>query len=222
MAFLHRCRHLAMAGALGAFVATAGGIGAWLATGAPAAAAVPAGSDQADVQKAEDYLNSIKTLQARFMQVAPDGGTAEGTVYLSRPGRMRLEYDPPSPVLVVADGTFLIYYDKKLQQTSYLGLDSSPAGVLVQPDVKLNGGDLKVTKIAHPPGLMDITVTKKSDPAQGHITLVFTQSPFQLKQWQVTDQQGQITTVSLFDARSGVSLDKKLFVFNDPKFQELH
>lgn len=183
----------------------------------PAVAAVPASSDQEEIQKAETYLNGVTTLRARFMQVAPDGNTAEGTVFLSRPGRMRLEYDPPSPVLVVADGNFLIYYDKKLKQVSYVGLDSTPAGILVSPSIKLEGGDLTVTKVAHQPGVTNLTVIKAKDPAQGKITLVFTDSPFQLRQWQVTDQQGQITTVSLFDAQTGVSLDRDLFYFKDPR-----
>ena len=189
-----------------------------LALAGPAAAAVPASSDKAEIAKAEDYLNGVSTLRAHFLQVSPDGNTAEGTVYLSRPGHLRLEYDPPSPVLVIADGTFLIYYDKQLKQVSYVGLDSTPAGILVRPQVRLDGDDLKVTQVAHQPGVLDVTVIRKSDPGQGRITLVFTEQPFQLRQWQVTDPQGQVTTVSLFDAHSGIALNKDLFVFDDPRF----
>ena len=74
--------------------------------------------DRADVERAETYLNQITTLKARFLQLAPHGGQAEGTAYFSRPGRMRLQYDPPSPMLVVADGTFLIvsHNRKSLEQ----------------------------------------------------------------------------------------------------------
>lgn len=181
-------------------------------------AAPAAQDDEAEVRKAEDYLNAMHTLKAHFMQVSPDGGTAEGTVYLSRPGHMRLEYDPPAHALIVADGSWLIYYDKQLQQTSYTGLESTPAGVLLEPQVKLDGDDLEVTGVRHQPGLLEITVAKKSDSDQGRITLVFTNSPFQLKQWRVTDQQGQITLVALSDAHVDVSLDKDLFEFNDPQF----
>ncbi|PKU21792.1 LolA family protein [Telmatospirillum siberiense] len=183
----------------------------------PLSAAVPASAESADVEKAENYLNGITTFKAHFMQVNPDGATAEGTVYLWRPGRLRLDYDPPSPIEVVADGNFLIYYDKQLQQVSYLGLDSTPAGILVRPAIKLNGEDLKVTKVGHQPGIMNVTVIKAADPSQGRITLVFTESPFQLRQWQVTDPQGQVTTVSLFDASTGLTFDKDLFYFKDPK-----
>lgn len=188
-----------------------------LSLAGPLSAAVPASSEAADVEKAETYLNAIATFKAHFMQVGPDGGTAEGTVYLWRPGRMRLDYDPPSPIEVIADGNFLIYHDKQLEQVSYVGLDTTPAGILVRPSIKLNGEDLKVTKVGHQPGILNVTVIKAADPSQGRITLVFTESPFQLRQWQVTDPQGQVTTVSLFDAETGLSLDKDLFYFKDPK-----
>ncbi|HXP98136.1 MAG TPA: outer membrane lipoprotein carrier protein LolA [Telmatospirillum sp.] len=184
--------------------------------GGAVSAAAPAATDQAEIDRAEEYLNGVTTLKAHFMQVSPDGSTTDGTVYLSRPGRLRLDYEPPSPIQVIADGNFLIYYDKQLKQVSYLGLESSPAGVLVRAKVKLSGADLKVTKVAHQPGVLQVTVIRADDPGQGSITLVFTQSPFQLRQWQVTDPQGQITTVSLFDTELGVTLDKEMFYFKDP------
>ena len=193
-------------------------IGLVLALGGAAGAAAPVGNDQAEIAKAEAYLNGIGTLRARFMQVGPDGGTVEGTVYLSRPGHRRLEYDPPSPVLVIADGRFLIYYDKQLKQVSYVGLDSTPAGILVKPQIRLDGDDLKVARVGRQPGVLNITVVNKNDPGQGRITLVFTEQPLQLRQWQVTDPQGQMTTVSLFDAHDGLALNKDLFVFDDPNF----
>jgi outer membrane lipoprotein-sorting protein len=187
-----------------------------LSLGIPAVGAVTP-NDRPEIGKAEEYLNNVRTLKARFLQIGPDGSTAEGTVYLSRPGRMRLEYDPPSPILVVADGGWLIYYDSKLGQVSYLGLDSTPAGILVKPDVKLDGEDLKVTGISHKPGVMNLTVIRRKDPGEGQITMVFSEAPFQLRQWQVVDAQGQATTVSLYDAQTGMALDRELFHFVDPR-----
>src|SRR5208283_1591511 len=122
-----------------------------------------------------EYLNTIKTLKARFTQIAPSGDSIDGTIYLSRPGRMRLDYDPPSPIMVMANGNFLIYYDKQLKQVSYLDLESSIAGVLVRDRVQLDGEDLKLLKVSHAPGLTNITVTHRTDPSQGQITLVFTE-----------------------------------------------
>lgn len=175
-----------------------------------------AASEAQEIAKAETWLNQVKTLTARFLQASPDGGSVEGTVSLWRPGRLRLDYDPPSPILLIADGSWLIYYDRQLDQTSYVGLDSSPAGILVRADVRLDSGDLKLLKLGHQPGLLEITVAKRDDPGAGRITLVFTEAPFQLRQWRVVDPEGKTTTVSLFDARTGVELDPKLFEFHNP------
>jgi chaperone LolA len=181
----------------------------------PALALSPA--DQALVERANQYFDQVHTLKAHFVQAAADGAETEGTIYLDRPGKLRLEYAPPTPILVVAEGGTLVYYDSKLQQVSYVDLDSTMAGVLVRPEVKLDEGDLKVVAVGHQPGTDTITVTKRKDANQGRITLVFTQKPFELRQWQVVDQQGQTTVVTLYDAQSGLPLDAALFTFRDPR-----
>ena len=174
--------------------------------------------DKADIGRAEDYLNGITTLKARFLQISPNGTSVEGDAYLSRPGKLRLQYDPPSPLLVVADGTFLIVHDRQLDAPSYLPLDSTPAGILVRANVKLDGGDVAVSRVTRLPGVVRVSVVQAEDPNAGEITLVFSDAPFVLRQWQVRDAQNQVTTVSLFEAQTGLTLDSKLFQFQDPNF----
>ena len=172
--------------------------------------------DKADVGQAEDYLNTIKTMKARFTQISPAGDSVEGTIFLSRPGKMRLDYDEPSPIQVIATGKFLIYFDKQLKQVSYIDLESSIAGILVRDQVRLDGPDLKLVKITHAPDLLNITVTHRKDPSQGQITLVFTEHPFAMRQWKVVDAQNQLTTVSLYEPQQGIPLDNAMFKFEDP------
>ncbi|WP_235720827.1 LolA family protein [Magnetospirillum molischianum] len=172
--------------------------------------------DRADIARAEEYLNAITTLKARFLQTSPNGVSVEGDAYLSRPGRLRLQYDPPSPLLVVADGTFLIVHDRELGSPSYIPLGSTPAGILVQPNLRLTGGAVTVTRVVRLPGVVRISAVETEDSASGEITLVFSDRPFELRQWQVRDAQHQVTTVSLFESRSGLPLDAKLFKFVDP------
>jgi outer membrane lipoprotein-sorting protein len=192
-----------------------------MATAAGAAAAEPkaallSADDRADIARAEEYLNAITTLKARFLQTSPNGVSVEGDVFLSRPGRLRMQYDPPSPLLVVADGSFLIVHDRELGAPSYIPLGSTPAGMLVQPDLRLTGGAVTVTRVARLPGVVRISAVESEDPASGEITLVFSDRPFELRQWQVRDAQHQLTTVSLFESRIGLPLDPKLFKFIDP------
>lgn len=186
------------------------------AVAAPAFAAV-SDADQAIIKQANAYLDQVHTLKAHFVQNAADGSQSEGTIYLDRPGKLRLDYDPPSPIQVITKDNTLVYYDKSLQQVSYVDIDSTLAGVLVQPHVDLNGKDLEAIGVVHQPGTDRITVIKRGDPSQGKITLVFTEKPFELRQWQVVDPQGQITQVTLYDAQSGLSFDQELFVFHDPR-----
>lgn len=174
--------------------------------------------DRADIARAETWLNGFTTMKAHFLQIAGNGGQAEGTAFLSRPGRLRLQYDPPSPMLVVADGSFLIVYDRQLGDPSYIPLDSTPAGVLVREKVNLDGPDLMVTHVARHPGALVISLAQTEDNAAGELVLVFSDQPFALRQWRVIDPQGQITTVSLYDTQLGTPLDPKLFQFKDPKF----
>jgi len=181
----------------------------------PALALSPA--DQAVVGQAEQYFDQVHTLKAHFVQEAAGGGESEGTIYLDRPGKLRLEYAPPTPILVVTNGSDLVYYDSKLGQVSYVDLDSTMAGVLVRAQVQLDQGDLAVTKVAHQAGTVLVTVAKRKDPNAGRITLVFTEKPFELRQWQVVDQQGQTTNVTLYDAQTGLPLAPSLFIFQDPR-----
>lgn len=134
-----------------------------LAVAAPAFAFTQA--DQDEITRANAYFDQVHTLKAHFVQEAASGGETEGTIYLNRPGKLRLEYTPPTPILVVAKGGTLTYYDSKLGQVSYVDLDSTMAGVLVRQHVQLDGDDLKVTAVGHQPGTTTITVTKRADPS---------------------------------------------------------
>jgi outer membrane lipoprotein-sorting protein len=172
-------------------------------------------ADQADVKRVEDYLNALKTFRARFLQIDNSGGTAEGTLYLSRPGKLRVDYDPPNPNLLIANGSFLIHYDRQLKSPAYLSLDSSPAGMLVREHVALSG-DVAVLGVEHGPAVLRVTVAQTKDLRAGKVTFAFEERPFILTSWQVTDPQGAVTRIALSNPQSGVPLDPSLFVFRDP------
>ena len=193
-------------------------LGGLLGASANPAWAALSGADKADVARAEAYLNGISTLQARFLQIAPNGGASEGIAYLSRPGKLRLDYDPPVPIQIFGSENLLIYYDSKLKQVSHLPMGSTPAAFLVRPNVAFDGKDVSVTRVQRQPGVVAITLVQSKEPAAGEMTLIFSDAPFALRQWRVTDAQGAVTSVSLFDTRTGITFDRDLFVFRDPNF----
>ncbi len=173
-------------------------------------------SQKATLARVESYLNSIRTLRARFLQLADSGATADGEILISRPGLMKIEYAPPSPHLIVADGLFLIYHEKRLNQTSHLPLSGSLAGFLVRETIRLSG-DVTVTAFEQQKGVVRVALVKTSEPEAGTLTLVFSDEPLQLRQWTVTDGQGTMTRITLVDPQFGVPLDKKLFAFDPPE-----
>jgi outer membrane lipoprotein-sorting protein len=178
--------------------------------------------DQADVKRVQDYLNAIHTLQSRFQQVAGDGGNATGTIYLQRPGKMRIVYDDPTPILIVADGSDVYYWDKQLQQLQNATVDDTPAWFLLRPEIKLTG-DVTVTGFRRDPGVLRIAMTETTHPDQGNLTVVMSDRPLELRQWTVVDPQRKQVTVTLENPRYGVALEPTLFfwVHQDagPKFR---
>jgi outer membrane lipoprotein-sorting protein len=170
-----------------------------------------AGGDQAEVARVEQYLNSIRTLRARFVQVGTDG-TARGTFYLSRPGKMRLEYESPVTILLIANGGMLQQYDTRLGQGSYVALDSTPAGLLVADQIRLSGA-VTVVAVQRSEGALDIALVKTRDPRAGRITFSFQAQPLQLMRWSLVDGQGHMTRVSLEQVQVGIPLDNTLFQF---------
>ncbi len=181
------------------------------------AATPPGPADAADLARIQAYLNGIKTLHARFLQIAPGGQTSEGEVWLERPGRMRFQYDPPSPLLLVAGHGLVVFHDAQLNQTSNIPLGSTPLGLLLQDNIQLSG-DVTVTGIARAPGQIQLTLLRTAQPADGSLTLIFGDQPLMLRSWRVVDAQHQETRVSLFRAKLGGEFDQSLFTFIDPKF----
>lgn len=207
-------RALLLAGLLGPVVA----LGAVpRAAHAQARGIAPTPQDRADIARIEVYLDSVRSLQARFLQVAPDGRTSSGQAWLQRPGRMRFQYDPPSPFLLVAGNGLLVFHDAKLKQTSNIPLNSTPLGILLRENVRLSG-DVTVTGIGRLPGQLQVSLVRTASPADGVLTLVFADNPLTLRQWSVVDAQRQETRVTLHNVELGGRFDSKLFQFIDPRF----
>jgi outer membrane lipoprotein-sorting protein len=173
-------------------------------------------ADKADLDRIQAYLNGLKTETAEFSQEDSTGGQAHGKFYLSRPGKMRFEYDPPQQILMIANGDFLVYYDKEMQETSHIPVDSTPVGFFLADQISLTR-DVTVTDFQRSPGVFRVSVRQTSNPDQGELTMVFSDRPLKLEQWTVLDAQRHTVKVALGEVTTGVPIDPKLFVFKDPK-----
>ena len=169
------------------------------------------------LEKIEKYFNGIKSMQSDFVQSSTSGAFTQGTVSISKPNKMRLTYQPPTPVEIVADGEYLIFHDKKLGQVTHMDLDSNPAAFMLEENFTFKNSGLTVSEVTNEKGTIEVSVYKSEEPLNGRVRLIFRRNPFELKQWQVTDAQQIKTTVSLSNTKLNETLDDSLFVFKKPE-----
>ena len=191
-----------------------------VSSAAPGTALAQEAETRADMTpRIESYLNSITTLRARFLQISPTGDIARGTVLMSRPGKLRIDYDPPVPVLIVTEGSWLVLYDKELEASSYTSLDDSLAGFLVRPKIRLSG-DVMVRKTDRAKNVVRVTIVRRESPENGMLTLVFSEKPLMLRQWTIIDGRGGTTRVALENPVFNHKIDAKAFEFTPPQRED--
>ena len=203
--FLQRCP------AIGAALLLFCGIS--IATAAPAPALLTP-QDTLELQRIAAYLNGIRTMTADFQQVANNGAVSTGRLWISRPGRMRFQYNPPDPIVLLADATSVYYWDKQLDQVSKYDLRQTPAWFFLRDPISF-GPDVTVTQFEQVGNVVRVTIIETAQPDAGSLTLVFIENPLTLRQWIVVDQEGKTTAVSLSDLQFGMALDPRLFQYQD-------
>ncbi len=174
-----------------------------------------------EVARVEAWLEQLDTLQARFRQIGADGSVTQGVVYLDRPGRVRFEYDDPSPILIVADGTSVAVRDEALETTDRAPIRSTPLRWLLtrDPDLAASGA---VTEAGRVEQDFYVTVRDPEGELDGSLTLVFEDpdpdtavGAMSLKRWFAIDAAGGVTELQLMDPQLGERLDPRLFVLDD-------
>src|SRR5712671_2958453 len=182
------------------------------ATTSPAAAPRPAGgfdaTQRALVDRVSGYLSGLQTLVGDFVQVGPDGQRTEGLFFIQKPGKVRFEYNPPSPVDVVADGHSVVVRDRKLDTQQLFSLSQTPLRFLLSDRIDL----LRDTNLVSVSA--DVTVVIEETQTligTSRLMLMVGAKDFQLRQWTVTDPQGFDTTVAVYNLDTTKKLDPNLF-----------
>jgi outer membrane lipoprotein-sorting protein len=170
---------------------------------------------QTGVPEIEQYINSIRTLQARFVQNNPNGSVVQGTLYLRRPGRMRFEYDAPSQLKIVADGSQVTLWDPKTRDFGQWPIGWTAASFLVRDQLRLSG-DLTVQSLQRTGDGLQLTVVQTKKPQEGKIIVRLAENPLALRGWSIIDNRGSKVDVALVDVRSGMQLADSLFKYDGP------
>jgi outer membrane lipoprotein-sorting protein len=170
---------------------------------------------QPGIADIETYFNSIRTLQARFVQSNPNGSIVQGTLYVSRPGKMRFEYDPPSQLKIVADGLQVTMWDMANRDFGQWPIGWTAASFLVKDPLKLSG-DLTVVKNETVDGLLQLTLVQTRKPQEGKVIVKLADNPLGLRGWSIIDGRGNKVDVTLTDVKTGLQLANSLFKYDGP------
>lgn len=177
------------------------------------ALALAAGPAAAKVSLAEAsaFFNGFRTARGDFTQVNGDGTISTGTLYIQRPGRVRFEYDPPEDQLVVAGGSRVAIFDGRAPgPPEQYPLARTPLKIILAEQVNLDQ-ERMVTAHTEDGPATTITAQDPEHPEYGNIRIVLTDDPVQLRQWVVTNGNGEQTTVILGELATGVGLPNRLF-----------
>jgi outer membrane lipoprotein-sorting protein len=184
-----------------------------------AAATSPGGprAAAATVERINNYFNSFKTMTGTFTQVDPDGSRKKGTFYILKPGRVLFEYNPPSQVVLVADGRSVSVRDKKLKTQDITPLAATPLRFLLSENLDLSRNSNVVG--VYQDDVFATVVLEEKQPAVGtyRLMIMFDAKTLQLKQWTVTDPQGYDTTVAVYNLNTTERPDPMMFVINRDK-----
>jgi len=167
-----------------------------------------------DLARIDAALNGTGSFSGRFSQYSADGSFAQGQVYLKRPGKLRFEYDPPNPLLIVSDGVTLTQQDRALETTDRVPLSATPLNFFLKENVNL-ANDTEVVSLIKTFNETRVTARDGSGEMDGAITMVFDAQTLNLKEWVIEDSFGGRTRVLLSDLKYNERINPRLFVLRD-------
>lgn len=183
----------------------------------------PAAMDSATrdeiLSRAAAALTAAKTAQGKFLQVNADGSQSTGDFALRRPGKMRFDYDDPTPILIVSDGTTVAMEDTELETIDRIPLGSTPLGLLLD-DALAFGSDVDVLRVNQSESEAWITVSDPSGEMEGELTMIFDSANYDLRGWLTLDANSQMTTVELSDVTTNGHINPRLFRLDEARDEE--
>ena len=168
-------------------------------------------NQKAQAAKVSNYLCSLQTLVGNFVQVGPDGTKTKAKIYIQKPGKVRFEYDPPTPIAIIADGSSLAMRDRNLATQDIYPLSQTPLRFLLSDRIDLLK-DANVVNVTSDDLFVSVTIEeRRALIGTTRLMLMVGAKDGQLKQWTVTDPQGYDTTVAIYNLDSTKKVDPSLF-----------
>jgi outer membrane lipoprotein-sorting protein len=171
-------------------------------------------ADANDITKAENWFNDLTTYRANFTQTSSDGSHATGVFSLKRPYRSRFDYDDPIKLVLITSKIWLHVDDEDRREVTSYPLSETPLGLILADPVRLTSPDISTSSEVRD-GLVLITIEQEEGEAAGKIVMEFSQIPFALRRWVVTDATGVTTSVLLTNPQKGLELANRIFSPSD-------
>ena len=167
---------------------------------------------QTAAQQIADHFARVRTMTGEFVQFGPRGEQTGGTFYIQRPGKIRFNYSKPSPIRVISDGDSVVINNRKLDTWDIYPLSKTPLKLLLGNKIDLSGG--RILQVKEEPDMTTIVLGDRSVFGDSKITMMFDPKSYELRQWTITDAQGQDTSVMIFNVKEGVSFAKDMFTID--------
>lgn len=180
-----------------------------VATSMLIAGSMGASAENGTAQNIADHFASVKTMMGEFVQLSPDGNQVAGKFFISRPGKLRFNYEKPSAVRVISDGKNLAVGNQKLKTWSLYPLRTTPLKLLLSDKIDLSSKTVK--SVTEAENLTTIVMGNKSIFGKSTITMMFDPKTYELRQWTIKDAQGKDTTVMIFNIETGVEFARSVF-----------
>jgi outer membrane lipoprotein-sorting protein len=169
-------------------------------------------------QKIATHFSSVQTMTGDFVQFGPKGEQTGGKFFIERPGKIRFNYEKPSPIRVVADGKSVVINNKKLDTWDIYSLNKTPLKLLLSEKIDLSDG--KVKNVKEEDDLTTIVLGDKSIFGDSKISMMFDPKSSDLRQWTITDAKGLDTTVMIFNVKQGEKIDPAIFKIDYQRVSE--
>jgi len=171
------------------------------------------------LKSAADGLAAVKTAKGRFVQMSNDGSIIAGDFALRRPGKMRFDYDDPTPIRVIADGTTVAVEDTALETLDRLPIAATPLDIILSKKLDFEKRT-NVLSVKRDSGRIAIALEDKTGEHEGQLVLLMDADDYELLGWWTLDASGGVTEVALENVETGVRIDPKLFRIEDPEDEE--
>jgi len=187
--------------------------------GRPGATTALSPDQRAIIERVNNYLSNMQVLSGKFVQVAPDGRRTQGDFYISKPGRVRFEYDDPSPIELIADGQSVVVRDRRLATQDVYPLSQTPLRFLLSDHVDLMKDTSLVAVYADDVFVTVVVEEKNGVVGTSRLMIMFSAKDMQLKQWTVTDPQGYDTTVAVYNLDTSRRPDPAMFKIDYTRYR---